>query len=254
MLNLESIKTSDSPIIERIKAEGAWAGASWDNDGFLNAGFKRFQIYSREKTSSYYLVPYNPEWPLFAKKVINELTEALKECDGFVKIEHIGSTAIPNMDAKPIIDLFLVMAVDKDNPEIKSDHQPVVERLLRFGFMKITPWFLDYHDENGTRYSLRFGYENSQVYKSRIEFRDYLRNNPKEHNEYLELKRKLMTTPMLFEDYVFQKCKFMVRIFQILGWTEFDMFHGHVITNFSNFEPTVPVPNMLKLEANHVGH
>jgi GrpB-like predicted nucleotidyltransferase (UPF0157 family) len=54
---------------------------------------------------------YNPEWPkqfVEIKKFLGE--EIAKSC---IRIEHVGSTSIPGMTAKPIIDLVLVIEKEK---------------------------------------------------------------------------------------------------------------------------------------------
>lgn len=49
------------------------------------------------------LVPYNPEWPYMAELEILKIREIfLKDC--IIDIQHVGSTAIPGMLAKPVID------------------------------------------------------------------------------------------------------------------------------------------------------
>ncbi|MFC1920743.1 GrpB family protein [Chloroflexota bacterium] len=50
---------------------------------------------------------YNPEWPNWFEEIITFLGESIsKAC---LRIEHIGSTSVPGMTAKPIIDLILVI-------------------------------------------------------------------------------------------------------------------------------------------------
>jgi GrpB-like predicted nucleotidyltransferase (UPF0157 family) len=50
------------------------------------------------------IVPYNPLWPIIykieSKRILNSLSPWLK------RIEHIGSTAVPYLSAKPIIDII----------------------------------------------------------------------------------------------------------------------------------------------------
>ena len=50
---------------------------------------------------------YNPEWPERFKEIKAFLGE--KVIDACLRIEHVGSTSIPGMIAKPIIDLILVI-------------------------------------------------------------------------------------------------------------------------------------------------
>jgi len=60
---------------------------------------------------------YNPEWPRRFEEIKEFLGEKINEA--CLRIEHVGSTAIPGMVAKPIIDLILVIKPDLWE-EIKS--------------------------------------------------------------------------------------------------------------------------------------
>ena len=50
---------------------------------------------------------YNPEWPEWFEEIKDFLGE--KVTGACLRIEHVGSTSIPGMTAKPIIDLILVI-------------------------------------------------------------------------------------------------------------------------------------------------
>lgn len=52
-----------------------------------------------------HIVPYNAEWPMDFLHEKRRLEEALKESS--VKFEHIGSTSISGMQAKPMIDIMI---------------------------------------------------------------------------------------------------------------------------------------------------
>lgn len=49
---------------------------------------------------------YNPEWPAFFKSIAQVITEALSGISH--RIEHVRSTAVPGLSAKPIIDIDVV--------------------------------------------------------------------------------------------------------------------------------------------------
>src|SRR5690606_37062128 len=51
------------------------------------------------------VVDYNPDWPLVYKQEADLVSRAAGET--FVRIHHIGSTAIPGIMAKPVIDMLL---------------------------------------------------------------------------------------------------------------------------------------------------
>jgi len=60
-----------------------------------------------EKIRFVELTEYNPEWPRIFSDAAKEIKSILKE--NCVQIHHIGSTAIPNIYAKPIIDILPVV-------------------------------------------------------------------------------------------------------------------------------------------------
>lgn len=53
------------------------------------------------------LHPYNPAWAGMARDLAAQLADAMKET--LVAVHHIGSTAIPGIAAKPVLDLMLVV-------------------------------------------------------------------------------------------------------------------------------------------------
>lgn len=54
------------------------------------------------------IAPYDPEWPELFRLLGTRLRSALR--DVALRIDHIGSTSIPGMDAKPIIDVQISVA------------------------------------------------------------------------------------------------------------------------------------------------
>jgi len=56
------------------------------------------------------VVPYNPHWPrLFEAERVESALGA-----GAVAVEHVGSTAIPGLDAKPVVDLLVGLGSRRD--------------------------------------------------------------------------------------------------------------------------------------------
>jgi len=53
------------------------------------------------------VVPYDPRWPAAFDRAAGEVTEALGQ--SLLAIHHIGSTSIPGIHAKPIIDMLVVV-------------------------------------------------------------------------------------------------------------------------------------------------
>jgi len=68
------------------------------------------------------IVKYNPDWPNTFKQIKKELKTILGELNP--RIEHIGSTAVPNLSAKPVIDI----AVGIDNFQyLDSTVEPMIQ-------------------------------------------------------------------------------------------------------------------------------
>jgi GrpB-like predicted nucleotidyltransferase (UPF0157 family) len=65
-------------------------------------------------SSTVQLVPYDPEWPGRFDRIAALVRGALR--DRFLVLEHVGSTAVPGLAAKPVIDLLLVVPNSADEP------------------------------------------------------------------------------------------------------------------------------------------
>lgn len=135
------------------------------------------------------LEPYNPEW----QKLFEAEKSALKEVlgDKFIAAEHVGSTAISGIKAKPILDLMLAI------PDL-NDWEWLKEPLTKLGYEfrrdfrseKGHILFVKGPEENRTHY-LKITELNSDFWMEHILFRDYLVNNPQYREKYQKLKENL---------------------------------------------------------------
>jgi GrpB-like predicted nucleotidyltransferase (UPF0157 family) len=64
--------------------------------------------------STIHLAPYDPEWSRLFEREEQRIRAALG--DRALLIEHVGSTSVPGLSAKPIIDIVLVVAETTDEP------------------------------------------------------------------------------------------------------------------------------------------
>ena len=60
------------------------------------------------------LVPYDPNWPRVFSGLARRIRGALAE--EVLLLEHVGSTSVPGLSAKPLIDLVLAVADSRDEP------------------------------------------------------------------------------------------------------------------------------------------
>jgi GrpB-like predicted nucleotidyltransferase (UPF0157 family)/predicted kinase len=133
------------------------------------------------------IVPYHPEWPAQFEAEKRRIEQALG--DLAVEIHHIGSTAIPGLDAKPIIDIMIVVRK-------LDDAAQCIVPLKELGYT-----FIDY-PQNVDRRFFRKGLhprthhahiveQGSQTLKVHLAFRDALRNDPRLRDQYAALKYEL---------------------------------------------------------------
>lgn len=134
------------------------------------------------------VVPYRSEWKeLFdqEKKLLESLLEPAE-----VIIHHIGSTSVPGLSAKPIIDIMLAAdsleQVEKATPAIvAAGYDAKGENGIpgRRYFQK--------SDENGIRKVHLHSYEKGSPELHRhLVFRDYLRAHPEEASRYAAVKEE----------------------------------------------------------------
>ncbi len=134
------------------------------------------------------IVPYDPEWPHFYEE---EKRLILGKVGGILRsIEHVGSTSVPGLCAKPIIDIIAGV----DGPE---DADRCVGLLRGIGYDDATPEdFPDWYyclgkGPHSLGYHLHLVKEGSPHHLKHILFRDWLRTHPADAEAYARLKIEL---------------------------------------------------------------
>lgn len=129
------------------------------------------------------VVAADPAWPAR----FEELAAAVRGALGgrALVIEHVGSTAVPDLPAKPIIDVDLVVA----DPADEAAYVPALEA-LGFVLRVREPWWFEHRLLRGSAPASHvhvFGPDSPEVVRHRI-FRDWLRANPVERERYAAAK------------------------------------------------------------------
>ena len=139
--------------------------------------------------NKYAYKPYNPAFPTAFEKEKNKLSKYLQ---GDYQIEHIGSTAVPGLGGKGIIDIML--AVAKDQMEKFSQQAQNAGYIFRPKASTETRLFLrTQYPEDFTKeqvYHLHITFPESDDWKKAIAFRDFLRNHPEDLDRYAQIKKK----------------------------------------------------------------
>jgi GrpB-like predicted nucleotidyltransferase (UPF0157 family) len=138
-----------------------------------------------------FIVPYNPEWPVLFEKESEFLRHHLP-ASLINRIEHFGSTAIPGLAAKPIIDVL----VEVDNlEEAQKQIVPLLESEGYDYFWRTDTeppyaWFIKRDAEGKRTHHLHLVEAASKLWE-RLYFRNYLMEFPVEAKRYEELKQYL---------------------------------------------------------------
>ena len=133
-----------------------------------------------------FMVAYDPEWP----RRFGELRERIGAALGplALAIEHVGSTSVPNLCAKPIIDLDVVVRAE-DVPEAIAAVEALGYRHegnLGVNGREAFRWVAEFPEHH-----LYVCPQGSPALERHLLMRDYLRKHAEAAREYAEVKRRL---------------------------------------------------------------
>lgn len=133
-----------------------------------------------------HLADYNPAWSSIFAELEPKIRSVLK--DKVLLLEHVGSTSVPELAAKPIIDMVLAVADS-------SDESSYVPQLATIGYIltiREPDWYehrvLKPQDKTANLHVFTSG---CKEIERMIAFRDWLRNHPEDKKLYETTKRKL---------------------------------------------------------------
>jgi GrpB-like predicted nucleotidyltransferase (UPF0157 family) len=145
------------------------------------------------------IVPYDPRWPSLFHQEWEHLWSCLPN-ELIRRIEHFGSTAVPGLAAKPIIDILVEVT---SLPQTRVRITPILESQGYDYFWRPTEgndgppfyaWFIKRDPDTATRTHHIHMVEDSFVgHWDRLLFRDYLIEHPETAREYEALKIRLAT-------------------------------------------------------------
>ena len=143
---------------------------------------------------------FRPFHSYLAKRAREEITR-IKAAIPQSKIEHIGSTSIPGVGGKGIIDLYISVSkkdldrasliIQKLSYEFKPTGGVPNKRLFHQRIMT-------YKDGHKQMFHAHLTYSGNKDWINSIAFRDFLRSNPKLANEYSEIKHKAVAAAKKF--------------------------------------------------------
>ena len=165
------------------------------------------------------VVSYNPSWPILYEQEAACIVDLFGA--NLLQIHHIGSTAIPAIWAKPIIDIMPIVR----NIEAVDDFDPL---MIALGY---TPrgentipgrrFFVKGGDTDRSHHVHTYEKHNNEVARH-LDFRDYLRAHPDRAEAYGKLKRVLAGKyPHDIDGYMAGKSAFIRETIQLAtAWRE----------------------------------
>ena len=162
------------------------------------------------------VVPYNEQWKTDFEIIKQKLLLAVK--DIIISIEHIGSTSVEGLSAKPIIDIDIVI---KDY----SVFDNIVEKLASLGYIhegnlgiKDREAFDYQGNEDLPKHHLYVCPKFSKELHRHIAFRDFLKNNPEAVLKYSKVKEESAKLfPDSIDDYIAYKSPCIEEIYDQCG-------------------------------------
>jgi len=132
------------------------------------------------------LAEYDDRWPRLFEREAERIREALAE--RALQIEHVGSTSVPGLAAKPVIDIVLVVADSAD----ESAYVPDLEAHGYVLRIREPDWF-EHRLLKGpdTNVSVHVFSRGSSEVHAMLDFRDWLRENDADRELYESAKREL---------------------------------------------------------------
>lgn len=207
------------------------------------------------------VVPYNPNWPHMFALESNIIEIALG--NNCVIIHHVGSTAVPNLLAKPKIDVIGV---------VKDPDQSILQ-LEKAGFSYRGEWNIPFKygftKRGEVDVNLHVFEEGHPEIEFNLLFRDYLREHPSVRDAYAALKEKLLKdessfqkNDSMFAGYTLGKEAFISQIVHQTGFNKLRFTHCTHIREWEKakdlrqkyFFDQVPIDDPYTWTFNHNSH
>ena len=158
-----------------------------------------------------YIVDYDPNWPALFNEEANRIGAALGKY--LVATEHVGSTAVPLLAAKPVIDIQIGVA------SLKIAGRYCIQPMIDLGYEYVQVYeqaiperrFFRKNDHRGVRtHNAHMVVVEGKWWKRHLAFRDYLRARSDARRQYEALKRDLAARDYdSINDYADEKTEFI---------------------------------------------
>lgn len=169
------------------------------------------------------VIPYNPAWPQMFEEEAAKIRQALGE--NCIAVHHVGSTAVPGLCAKPVIDMIPVvldiMKVDQATPNMERlgyEAKGEFGMLFRRFFVK---------NQTSQDYHVHVFEQDSPEIERHLKFQNWMRAQEDDRNAYASLKQELaLKYPHDRNAYCLGKEAFITSIDAKTGFTGLRIVHA----------------------------
>lgn len=157
------------------------------------------------------IVDYDPQWALDFEALRARIWPVVS--DIAVSIEHVGSTSVPGLAAKPVLDIDIIV----------GDVARTIERLASIGYTHRGNLGIEGREafrssQNEPKHNLYVCRDDSAALRDHLTFRDYLRTHPETAQAYAQLKYSLATRfPDDVNSYAIAKTDFVTSVLESAG-------------------------------------
>lgn len=163
---------------------------------------------------------YDSEWPRVFDHIRDRVWPVVQHAA--LRMEHVGSTSVPGLAAKPVVDACIVVASRRDVPH-------VIKALGTIGYVHRGTLGVPDRDTfkppaDVPKHHLYASPRDSLSLRNHLGLRDYLRAHPDEAAEYGELKHALAERfPDDIDSYIAGKTDFILGILRKVGFTDAEL-------------------------------
>ncbi len=165
------------------------------------------------------VVDYDSTWPDTFGMLRDRYLYALRDV-AIVTIEHVGSTSVEGLAAKPVIDIDIVVAAEQvgaaSSALVGIGYQPL-------GEMGIAQRWAFREPPHSPRTNTYVVVDGSLALRNHLAARNLLRTNPELRDEYARLKRRLAVTVVESDAYVEAKSALLSRVLRQAGFDDSEL-------------------------------
>lgn len=152
---------------------------------FIEADLSQVEIIATRPRHPIEIVEPDPSWPAAFEAVASRIRAALG--DKALAIEHVGSTSVPGLPAKPVIDIDLIVA----DPTDEASYVPDLESAGFLFLFREKPWYEHrFFGGDEPRTNLHVWGPAAAEPARHAMFREWLKEHPEDREKYAEVKRE----------------------------------------------------------------